>query len=155
MLNFRKFIGVCLYFNSLALWHLLSRQLHIFSCKRHGASPKLCGRHFKLIVLWKLFDNTKCRSFDSSYEIVPMKKSRTCQLYCSEAETSKEYFPWIKNIPTFSLNEKERKGKGRKRTSITKSSRELQNAAETWSKITLLGQHSGYLNYLKLRSLCQ
>lgn len=40
-----------------------------------------------------------------------MKQSRTWQLYCSEAEMSKEDFPWIKNIPNFSLNEKEREGK--------------------------------------------
>lgn len=95
MLSFRKFIGICLYFNSLAPLAFAEQaaRFHIFSCKRHGASPKLCRRHFKLMVLWKLFDNTKCRSFDSSYEIVPMKQSRTCQLYCSEAEMSKEYFP--------------------------------------------------------------
>lgn len=57
--------------------------------------------------LWKLFGNTKCRSFDSSYEIVPMKQSRTWQLCCSEAEMSKESFPRNKNIPTSNEDKRE------------------------------------------------
>ena len=63
------------------------------------------------MVLRKLFYNTKRRSFDRSYEIVPMKWSRTCQLYCSEAEMSKEYFPWIKISHFFLEGEREGRGK--------------------------------------------
>lgn len=57
------------FYRHMSIFQLLSplafaeraARFHIFSYKRHGASPKLCRRHFKLMVLWKLFYNTKCR----------------------------------------------------------------------------------------------
>lgn len=79
-----RHMSIFQFFSPLAFAEQAAR-FNVFSCKRHGANPKLCRRHFKLMVSWKWFCNTKCRSFDSSYEIVPMKQSRTGQLYYSRS----------------------------------------------------------------------
>lgn len=145
--------STCLSFSSVACWCLLRRQIgSAASAARDTEWVQnyaggvlrlwLCGNHFTMQTAGFLTVPMKCclwgRAEPASNTALKQKRQ-------------KNSFPWIKNIPTFSLR---RKGKGKNWTSITKPAIKLENAEEGWSMMTLLGLHSGYLNYLKWWFLC-